>query len=116
MWLREEGWGCGGYQAQGGRSLLPRLHAGLWVSDDLPAGGGAADVGGAPSIARPRQEAKAAAGRAENRQAGSDKLSGITAKNSPDSQDSDRVSRELKPLLWFTDDVCFALSLNLIIY
>ncbi len=48
----------------GGRSPI-RLVRGIRVSDDLPAGGGVAHVGGAPAAARPRQEAKAAAGRVE---------------------------------------------------
>lgn len=48
-----------------GRRSLVRLIVGLRVSDDLPVGGGAAHVGGAPAAARPRQEAKAAAGREE---------------------------------------------------
>lgn len=43
-----------------GQWSLIRLICALRVSDDLPGGGGAAHVGGAPAAARPRQEAKAA--------------------------------------------------------
>lgn len=98
---------CGRYWAQGGRSL-PRLIGGLWVSDDLPGGGGVAHVGGAPSAARPRQEAKAAAERVEKRQAWGQMCSrGLQLNIVQDWRKTVTASaeREMKPMFWFTD-VC----------
>lgn len=72
--------------ASGWRTLLC-LITGLRVSDDLPAGGGAAHVGGTPIAARSCQEAKAAADRVEKTGLRSDLYSGITAKYSPGLQE-----------------------------
>lgn len=95
---------CGQSLPGSGGRPLPHLISGLWVLDDLPAGGGVAHVGGAPSAARPRQEAKAAPNRVEKTDIWGQICSrGLQLNIVQDwrrSQHSDSVSRERQREIW----------------